>query len=333
MLRTCERIVDLMRMESSIDEDELVRLIRELRITNPGGGNDDLIRDLEQTRHTLPRRPRPVSDQEKFVDELVKLIEQLTTTNSNGKNDELIRDLIRELEQTRRTLPAQPLPLSDQEKFVVDNYDFMQQQIRKELVPENVGAVHVAIMHRYGSAGPTKELHGKVCLVAGLERSKYGYKGDWVSATHSGAFDFFGGKIEVHHRDIIYRILKTLYQELWEEMGVKLICPLNKIVIGTLKTGRDQRSFLLVFAINGISSKKITAEMEYRCSNRSLPYKYKEMTKCQHITLNEVMEGKCSQYVFEQFPVTSAIFESNEKSWPILNANDVFEIQREMWRE
>ena len=107
----------------------------------------------------------------------------------------------------------------------------------------------------------------------------------------------------------------------------------NKIVIGTLKTGRDQRSFLLVFAINGISSKKITEEMEYRCSNRSLPSKYQEMTKCQHITLNEVMEGKCSQYVFEQFPVTSAIFESKERSWPILNANDVLKIQREMWRE
>lgn len=173
-------------------------------------------------------------------------------------------------------------------KFMLESVDWYTPAAKQG---KRVASVHCAFVFQYDTRGKSrpdmksKNPEDRYVLAVAFDKNK-------------GKWDFPGGKNDSDAPDPVIQFLTTLYNELYEELGVTIIAPLETFVIQLLRCGRDGTSLLLVCGVKDLYASKFRAEMQRKQQIRPrLPSCHLEMTDFKYLAQNEGEGSDCTSYV------------------------------------
>ncbi len=152
------------------------------------------------------------------------------------------------------------------------------------------GAVHFAFCWRYN--GKTRrDLVGKFVLALAYDQ----FKRKW---------DFPGGKNDCYTSpDPAIQFLETFYKELYEELSIRVVAPLEKFVLELIRCGPRGSSLLVVCGVRGLVARRFVEVMHAKLAIRPrLPSSYLEMSDFRYLGMDDVHTlSHATSYVIEQY--------------------------------
>jgi 8-oxo-dGTP pyrophosphatase MutT (NUDIX family) len=193
--------------------------------------------------------------------------------------------------------------------FIRENYRFVAGCLQSLEHKGDVSSVHLAIGWKYvGRQHP--ELINQYVLAVAFDR----FKGQW---------DFPGGKFDNPKiRDPAEQFLTTMYKELYEELAVTVIVPLETFVLEIIQCGWTKTSYLVVCGIKGLVADRFRNEMQKKITIRPrLPTCFTEMSDFRYLGSRDTRTlQRSTGYVQEQHDRALHVVRTSTADFPPFDA-------------
>lgn len=192
--------------------------------------------------------------------------------------------------------------------FIVKNYGFIQMMLQSIGHKGRVSSVHFAFGWKY-TKDKRPNLKNKYVLAAALDKNK-------------NQWDFPGGKNDSVSPDPVVQLLTTAYKELYEELAVTIIAPLETFVLEIIPCGHSRTSMLIVCGVNGLEADRFRDEMRRKHSIRpALPHQFLEMIDFMYLAADDAHALRHStSYVRERHAQVLRIVEAHGGKFPDFRA-------------